>query len=414
MPRTGDSEVLEYFKKIYDEKGLDKAISKSKPSKEEIDSTKGLYDIMPDGIFKDKNPVEVAHPETFVFSDAFDRANGIVGNTIENQTRTLNYLSSGPSAMLYRYDKVANDLTMDLIKIANYMDSIGQEELAALADDCSTSLVDSKKKALNKEAWVPIVAAGVGLAAAYLYGTYSMPSDQGVSIMIDKSISEIKDILNPSSSDPWYQRMWDWRMENANSKDNQYFQEFFKKLQALKIAFKQYDNLDWKNLGIDKSIKNMGPEELASVSSDSGIQSKIKDFNKTVEVYFKLSNEIYNEIDDAIDVINHMAQPKEARNSFMFGLKELSEYVVPSEYYQAKNYLQALKKSIGDSIKDFQKRQDKINSIGPKLEQKIEEGKKKIEDTKNVGNIKKGPEEEEEEGSGLQNSMEKNLGLEGL
>lgn len=413
MPRTGDSEVLEYFKKIYDEKGLDKAISKSKPSKEEIDSTKGLYDIMPDGIFKDKNPVEVAHPETFVFSDAFDRANGIVGNTIENQTRTLNYLSSGPSAMLYRYDKVANDLTMDLIKIANYMDSIGQEELATLADNCSTSLVDSKKKALNKEAWVPLAAAGVGIVAAYLYGTYSMPSDQGVSIMIDKSISEIKDILNPSSSDPWYQRMWDWRMENANSKDNQYFQEFFKKLQALKIAFKQYDNLDWRNLGINKSIKNMSPEELANIANDSGIQSKIKDANKTAEVYFKLSNEVYNEIDDAIDIIDHMSKPKEARNVFFNALKNLTEYAVPSEYYQAKNYLQALKKSIGDSIKDFQKRQDKINSTGAKLEAKIEEGKKTLED-KETKSLKKAPSEEDEESSGLQSSMEKNLGLEGL
>lgn len=178
MPRLPESEILLAYNQIAETRQLIKTaadenaeIAKYKDelhpridgrSLEEISK---LYNLQPEGQFKDKKIVEVAHPNSVIMGPAYDPINALVENEEERANISRNIATKPTDGLLTNYKYAKQNLSLSLVRLANYLDATNQEQLRALADQCLDNLHSSGKKKLLKTA-NPLLA--VGLEALFL------------------------------------------------------------------------------------------------------------------------------------------------------------------------------------------------------------------------------------------------------
>lgn len=145
------SDIFEAYAKLSEKEGIvkeaveeEKSSSKSRYSKEQIETIEALYGVRPEtipGMEYENNLSEYAHPNAVVISDSYDKINGLVENITERQNIIINkILSKPPSGGLIQHKDASKGLGMQLIRIANDMDAADEEEIRLLADECFDAL----------------------------------------------------------------------------------------------------------------------------------------------------------------------------------------------------------------------------------------------------------------------------------
>jgi hypothetical protein len=193
------SEIFDNFIKIAEKKGLisDEDVQKKIKRLEDTSSHERrsskeiseLYDVKPKDQDYKKNIMEIAHKDSFVFSPAHDKINGLIENENERQTINLNVLNKKVRGLLNNQKYAEDKLILNLLKLGNSLDNKDQEELAVLSDTC---LMQITKKAN------PLVVAVV---AATLVGAFwlhqHLPNvNEGFLNNLKKLVSELDDLIN--------------------------------------------------------------------------------------------------------------------------------------------------------------------------------------------------------------------------
>jgi hypothetical protein len=173
------------------------------------DAMRFLYGIEPDGIFKDKDIIEVAHPDTSVILPSYDAMNGILEN--ENQRHdimTYIALTNPNGKTTKRYVVAKENLMSSLVKAGFLLDNKNETELMTLADECAIGLKkksdeinNSFVKEANPIAWgtVGIAAGAVALIGGIYYFAYGAPTAQNVYI----NSKRVLEALQPLSNKPY-------------------------------------------------------------------------------------------------------------------------------------------------------------------------------------------------------------------
>lgn len=155
MPKLPPSEIFENYIQLALDRGLiknaeDKETKEIKDYKNEsyarldshdIKAIEALYGIKPDSYIEyEHNIAEAAHPKSVVVSQSYDKLNGVVENINERNTIMCNIALKKTDGKLTNYKYAKQELTMQLVRIANEMDAKDFEEMAILADDCMEKL----------------------------------------------------------------------------------------------------------------------------------------------------------------------------------------------------------------------------------------------------------------------------------
>lgn len=189
------SPIFEAYEKIALEQGLiSEAAEEDKKSiteQREWSNAGILY-----GLKNEKSLEELlenAHPETIVMGPAYDAMQGVVENlSQQNSIMTQIALKSPRGLHIFnRYVKASEDLMLETIKLATYLDNKDQEQLAIIADSCNDSL---KKEAAIFMAILPYLAAGAGLLSFLGSASHNNPISQGFKNDLLRTDSELNDV----------------------------------------------------------------------------------------------------------------------------------------------------------------------------------------------------------------------------
>jgi hypothetical protein len=207
------SDIFSEFVKIAQQKGLisqgehaehtEKDFHETNPRMDSlsIEQIGKLYDTKPappkDMDYKN-NIMEIAHPKPLVISPSYDRLNGLIENEIEGQNIRIHISLKEPDGHLTNRKYAEKQLLLSLVRTANQLDSLQQDELCKLADVCL--LQASKKKAFHKVALVPLLI-GIAAAVAALYAKQHLAfHSDGFEADFQKATNEINDLLNSANS----------------------------------------------------------------------------------------------------------------------------------------------------------------------------------------------------------------------
>ena len=152
MPKI-HSEIADNFAKLLEDAGITKQAypnlsayeqdSEARVGSDSISDIEIMYGVKPDaaeGQKYDHCIMEQAHPNSVIIAPSYDKVNGLVENNIERQNIIINRVLK-PTEGNHTNPKYAHQqLTMELIRIANEMDSKNKEELFKLADECLIGL----------------------------------------------------------------------------------------------------------------------------------------------------------------------------------------------------------------------------------------------------------------------------------
>lgn len=209
------SEIFDSFVKIAQEKGLvSNDSSNSKKILEEtgradsldISAIEALYGVKPDAP-KDmeykSNIMEAAHPNSVVIGPSYDKLNALVENNIERQNILLHIVNKTPDGLSTQRKYAEKELTLSLVRVANYLDNTNQDKLRTLADNCLMQLSASKaKQSLKKQALGPVaIIAGIGATLGAIYAHQHLANaNRGLESNYKKLVGELDDFLNDNNS----------------------------------------------------------------------------------------------------------------------------------------------------------------------------------------------------------------------
>lgn len=193
------SEIFDNFIKIAEKKGLisDEDVQKKIKRLEDTSSHERrspkeiseLYDVKPKDQDYKKNIMEIAHKDSFVFSPAHDKINGLIENENERQTINLNILNKKVRGLLNNQKYAEDKLILNLLKLGNSLDAKEQEDLAVLSDTC---LMQITKKA-NPLIIGAVAAAAIG--AIWLQQHLPM-INEGFLNNFNTLVDELNDLIN--------------------------------------------------------------------------------------------------------------------------------------------------------------------------------------------------------------------------
>lgn len=196
------SEIFDNFIKIAEKKGLisDEDVQKKIKRLEDTSSHERrspkeiseLYDVKPKDQDYKKNIMEIAHKDSFVFSPAHDKINGLIENENERQTINLNVLNKKVRGLLNNQKYAEDKLILNLLKLGNSLDAKDQEDLAVLSDTC---LMQITKKA-NPLIIGAVAAAVIG---AIWFHQHLPNVNEGFSNNFKTLISELDDLINANT-----------------------------------------------------------------------------------------------------------------------------------------------------------------------------------------------------------------------
>jgi len=173
------------------------------------DAVRMLYNVEPESIFKEKDIIEVAHPETAVVTRTYDAMNAVVENVNQRQDMMAYIAQKMPNGHLTyrRYVAAKQELLNSLIRAAFTLDNQDDEKLMAFADSCAERL-EKKSEKIVKEAIAPLAVGLIGGAAALLgagwYALYGAESVKNVYV----NAQAVLEALRPLMSQPYARKIY--------------------------------------------------------------------------------------------------------------------------------------------------------------------------------------------------------------
>jgi hypothetical protein len=288
-----------------DDKKEDKPKSRSGLSEDAISL---LYGIEPDSIYKNKDLIEVAHPDTAVILPCYDAMNAIVEN--ENQRHDMStYIAlKEPNGKLIqrRYIEAKKDLMSSLVKAAFVLDNKNESELMSLADSCVVSL-DKRGDQITKEAtgilagiFSPTGAAVAGAAAligGLYYLGYGAPTAQSVFVNSQRVLEKLQSF----SSKPYAAGI---QMDVGN---------------LITMANDLYSVKD-------ELTKVTSVDAAVDIAKQQSEQAKVEDIKKKIARYKEQLNKVFLAIPDWVNKIKIAASTsKEETSDFWSKIKNIAD-----------------------------------------------------------------------------------------
>lgn len=161
------------------------------------DAIRLLYGLEPETIFKNKNIIEEAHPETAVVGRAYDAMNSVVENVNQRQDIMTYIALKQPNGHLSnrRYVVAKQELLNSLVRAAFTLDNKDELELMSFADNCISQLSEKDNK-IVKEAFPFLVAGAALLLGAAYYSLYGATSIQNVYANANQVIEALKPVMD--------------------------------------------------------------------------------------------------------------------------------------------------------------------------------------------------------------------------
>lgn len=293
------SEVFEEFVKIAQEKNSADSDRKKlentrRHSSEEVKKLEELYNIKPeqlDGNYD--NMVDRAHPETIVLSPAYDKPNGIIENLNERHSLIKEVIQKAPRGQhTNRRVHAHNELSLNLIRLGNDLDSSNKQELADLADACLNQMI-------TKKAWLAIIPWILGGLTATLTLEKQLPNvNKGLTTNTKALLSELNDLTSSNSN------------FGIGTKYKREFIEIIKKIQAEIISFSkkyasEFEKFNFFQIQDAKQLLDEQDKlaETASSNKESlddlfaATKNMIKFIDKVIDLFNK-EQFIKNQIED--------------------------------------------------------------------------------------------------------------------
>lgn len=254
------SDIFESFVKIAKEKGLvsesaeqtEKTLDNPRWDSLSTEEIGKLYNNKPEG--SKRNIIEEAHPESVIIAPSYDKLHGLVENENQRQDITLNIIMQEPrSGSLTQRKYAEQELVLNLVRVANDLDSLEMDEMRVLADSCLQQATTHKQ--IEKTAIVPLV---IGVAVACLGALYAyqhVTKKEGFSVDLQK----LTDVIHSAQT------------ENTNFEIGyQYSPEFLNMLADLLQKSQQVQAAVEKcNNAMAKISKPKTAQELAKLSTTS-------------------------------------------------------------------------------------------------------------------------------------------------
>lgn len=281
--------------------------------------------------------IDQAHPDLVVISPAYDKINGLVENEKQRQAIDIyNVLKGSPWGGPTQHKLAKKDLLLELTKIANFMDSKNNLELTSLADECIEDL------AIKKEAAIPLIVAGLSLAAVLGYGIFinkSLPSDQGIKNNCQKAIDELEDLTEDHQ---WTQ----WFHQNVNDTVKSQLSDLKYRLEELKQIAEQYNNLE-------PSFTMRKVSDLAQLK-DAGAKAGFLSNIKVVDSYLSKIKEVLPLISNCLDGLKWSAEHTntEEDSAWWSTLTKLWRTVSSDDIEDATRYLKTLQESCKKALQE--------------------------------------------------------------
>jgi hypothetical protein len=172
---------------------------------DDISTIEALYGVKCDNTVNyEHNIFENAHPNAVIIGPSYDRMNGLIENPNERQNFIINQImNKTPNGNLTQHRYAKEELLMELIRVANDLDSRGNESLRKLADHCIELVVSEEKKSseLTKFALFPLLLAAAGVLAATWLWNHADDPNHGISNDISNCIQK----LNALKENSWYE-----------------------------------------------------------------------------------------------------------------------------------------------------------------------------------------------------------------
>jgi len=356
MPKLPKSEIFENYADLMVEKGI---IKKAEPKdlekykkqepyprvgSDDISTIEALYGVKPEGQEYEYNIIEEAHPNAVIIAPSYDKMNGLVENNNERHN-VMTYVALKPNkGYLDHYKYAKQELLLDLIKTANHMDAIDNDELRVLADSCIDELDQYK---IQKKAWFWYAAAGVAAvigAAAWI--NHARPLSQGVKNDAEKVNAEIDDLLSKDSVQ---------QEPNARSM----LSSIKKVLSELINSTRIFNKLSINFVNISE-IQKLSPEENKKFQSD-------------IE-FIKKHNELVEKIESSIQVwiyqIDHIKRSVDERSpNWLQYLYKVYRTVVSDDFEDVDNALLTLKDSLKEMVSHIKTLIDYVDHAESQVEQ---------------------------------------------
>lgn len=366
MPRMRSTISDDFFKALegdYKAGKLDsEVVKKAYPvmDSDGIEAIENLYNLDTSGDAYDVNIVEVAHPNAVIIHPSYDKVNGLFENINERSTVMQNLALDMPTgSVLARTKYASKELTLELVKIANEMESHNKEDLFTLADKClmSVSTIDdrlTKKAGFKKESLGPLIL-GVGLstwalgAAAVLGGVWLYShlddADNGFIANCDNAIKQLQDLQENS----WYESDIDESVQKS-------CEELVLNLSQMKDQAAIFAT--WSNKFEAPRNLEETKIELEKLKKDKAVGAK--DAPKAgIDMFKALVQKTYPMVNTAIRNFSNEAYQKDHTNNSWLGnaAGRVGDWLhgrwglIANDFQSALNALMPLKKSMEDTMK---------------------------------------------------------------
>lgn len=178
------------------EKTRAKLMANPRGGSDDISTIEKLYNVKPGtekGMDYKNNIMEVAHPESKVLVNTYDKINGLVENNIERQNIILNIVNKQNNGQLAQFKYAKENLAKNLVRLGNFFDTKDNEDMVKLSDTCLNQM---KKEG----GWfIPIVFTLLtGIFYARQHSNYAVESIEENAELVSnllKDMSEFSGVL---------------------------------------------------------------------------------------------------------------------------------------------------------------------------------------------------------------------------
>lgn len=382
MPRM-KSEIFEQYAELADKVGLTKLAEDSAELKkykedpearvgsDDISTIEALYGVKPEGQEYEFNIMEQAHPNSVVIAPSYDKINGLVENNIERNKIMMNVTLTDPTGNHTNHKYAQQELTLELVRIANEMDARNKEELFKLADSCLIDLSASQRQsALNKKA-VPVLPIVIGIAvvlgATWLLSHSDNP-DQGPVANCDKALKALTDLTNTS----WYESNIDETVKEEST-------ELMLHISSLKesiVEFNKISDLIYKPRTLNEIQEIIKLKQVADKSGDQ-INHAVKEFKNAIVELEPLLNQAIDNFSSSVYQKQHTTPSTISNMTGWLGEALHGRWgLIPNDFISAVNALNTLKSSVIDMttrLENFDKIVDKYKATVTNAVSKLED-----------------------------------------
>lgn len=378
------------FNEEYTEKGKDKSDVGNKKDEQ-------LYNLKHKDAPYDYNIIEQVHKETVVIHPSYDKINGVIENGNESSSIIQNLVLNKPVGLLAKTKYASQELTLELVKIANEMDANSNEELYKLADQCLLKISKEQDNKLNKKAWIWFALGGAALAATWLASHVDNVS-HGILVDCDEAVKKLQDLKEKS----FWESDVDDEVKSTADKLINLISEF-------KSQSDKYIKLvsDFKRPRTKEELEKYLPQLKEQVKEDGGaVYSGLMDYKRYIE-------NLYPMIVSSIDNFSDSSYQDQHQNASFLGtftgwIGEAlhgAKGLIANDFTSAANALGTLKKSMEEMMKATKQIPNVIQNFENQIKQSVEAAESKAKSTDNPKSKSRPFSSHSEEDEGILNKL---------